>query len=93
MKRVQFVFPLMFFFALAGSAFSRQTHSAKAGIIDAYYEDPNWNTCNEVQLDDDKCVSDNTGTLCQEYIGGLGFLPMWQAGFGNTCYMPFYQYP
>lgn len=92
MKRMQLIFPLVFLMALAGSAFSRHaTTSARSQML-VYYEDPNWNTCVETEIDDDKCVTDPVGNQCQEYIGGIGQANMWQAGFGNTCYMPFYQY-
>lgn len=89
---MKFIFPLMFLVALGGSAFSRHSSSAKAGVIDAYYYDPNWNTCNEIQLDDQKCMSDNLGYVCMEYVDGIGYQYVYQAGFGNTCYQPFYSY-
>jgi|GEM_PF-1907600 len=93
MKRIQFIFPLVFLIALAVSAFSRHaTKSAAKWPMTAYYYDPNWNTCDEIELDDDKCYPDAVAYLCQEYIGGLGYEQMWQAGFGNTCYQPFYSY-
>jgi hypothetical protein len=92
MKRMHLLFPLLFLIALGGSAFSRYSHSEKTGTINAWYYDPNWNTCDGIQLDDDKCVVDPVGNQCQEFIGGLGFTDMWQSVFGNTCYLPYYQY-
>jgi len=92
MKRMQLIFPLMFLLALGGSAFSRHVKSTPASTIDAWYYDPRWNVCNEVQLSDDKCFVDNLAYPCLEYIGGIGYTPMWQSGFGSTCYQPYYQY-
>jgi len=92
MKQTKLIFPLMFLVALAGSAFSLHGKPAKSDQMIAYYYDPVWNTCDATELDDSKCMSNNLGYNCMEFIPGLGYQYMFQAGFGNTCYQPFYSY-
>ena len=92
MKQTTLLFPLMFLIALAGSAFSRHEKTGKSDQMIAYYYDPVWNTCDAIELDDSKCMSNNYGYNCTEYIPGIGYQYMFQAGFGNTCYAPFYSY-
>jgi len=82
----------MFILALAGSAFTKQARSSKADLIVAYYEDPNYSTCDFVQLDDGKCIADNVGYPCTEYISGIGWSQMYQNGIGSVCYTPYYSY-
>jgi hypothetical protein len=92
MKRTQLLFPLMFLVALGASAFSFHAKSAKSDQSIGYYYDPNWNTCDAIQLDDGKCMSDNLGYTCMEFIPGIGYQYVFQGVFGNTCYQPFYSY-
>jgi len=83
----------MFLIALAGSAFSQHSKAAQKKQMLAWYYDPNWNVCYETEIDNDgQCMSDNLGFVCEQYIGGLGYQYMFQAGFGSTCYAPYYSY-
>jgi hypothetical protein len=92
MKRTRIIFPLLFFIALAGSAFTLHSHSAKKDQMIIYYYDPNWNTCDATEIEDGACFSDDLGYICMVYIPGLGYQYAFQDGFGSTCYQPFYSY-
>lgn len=58
----------------------------------AYYYDYVWNTCNAIELDDDKCLMDDLGYPCQELIVGVGKITVYQGYLPNVCYQPFYSY-
>lgn len=91
MKRVKFIFPLMFLAASAGSAFTRFSSSKE--VIPAYYYDESYATCNTTSIQDGQCIVDNVGYICHQFVFEYGQdADLYQYAIPSACYQPFYSY-
>jgi len=93
MRKMKWLFPLLFGIALAGSAFTRLPAKATSSPMIAYYEDP-YGYCDATEVDDPNCTSDFLNYICYEDMvdDGTGWTVMYQMGFTTTCWQPYYSY-
>lgn len=94
MRKMKWVFPLMFVIALAGSAFTRQSsHKTSASTIYPYYQD-SYGYCVSTAINDDNCTTVVLNYVCYEDIvsDGTGWTVMYQYGYGTVCWQPYYSY-
>jgi hypothetical protein len=95
MRKIKWLFPLMFFIALGGSAFTNSTvYKAKYTVVPAWYQDM-YGYCDFIDYEDyfDNCVSIPQGNICYEFIPGAGMTVLYQNGNGGiTCWNPYYSY-
>ncbi|HVU95411.1 MAG TPA: hypothetical protein VHE34_09310 [Puia sp.] len=96
MKKIKWLFPSLFLIALAGSAFTRQSHAkSKYTDVPGYYQN-SYHYCVYYNYDDqfDNCVTDNLNYICWEnaYWDGSGWVVWNQFGLGTVCWQPYYSY-
>jgi hypothetical protein len=96
MKKIKWLFPLMFLIALGGSAFTRSTAGkAKKDVVNVYYQD-SYGYCDYTEIVDpnNNCVSYPLNYICSEnvYWDGTGWTVMYQYGFTTVCAQPYYSY-
>lgn len=94
MRKIKFLFPLLFLIALAGSAFTRQSaQKVNAFGVNAYYKDP-YGYCNSLFVNDPNCSPTLNGPVCYEYVNGIGWTVMYEFGTATVCWQPYYSlYP
>ena len=94
MRKMKWLFPAMFFFAIAGSAFTRQSAGKVVQTpISSYYQDM-YGYCENIVINDPNCTADNLGYICYEDMvdDGTGWAVMYQSGFSTVCWQPYYSY-
>ena len=96
MRKMKWLFPLMFVVAFAGSAFTRQsTQQKKTFGYPCYYQDANDGYCDSYFVNDDNCTPDLMGPVCEEFIlDNDGWTIIFAYGTSVVCWQPFYSlYP